>query len=408
MTLAQPLVRSAQTARSMLASRVTAASAVNPVVRAAFYLFVLSIPFEMPHRTIPVEIPTLTGAIFLLATVLNPSAAFRRIPGAVLWFVVYLWTFGLSIVVNAGEHREEAQNLFLLLLQLVLLLWTASNLLRDPRVRRGAVLAFAFACSVRAGLQLLGIGATARAVWTGGERVTALGQNANLSAIILSAGLVTLLSLKPRLLTWPLAVAVGVAILQTGSRGGLACAIAGVLALMMHGRTVRGRVRNALVGVAAAGLLVFGAFRSEMMRNRLEQAADGTLAGREQIYPALFAMISERPLLGWGAIENKYELAERINEQEKERRDAHNLVLELVSGTGVVGAVPFLLGLMLCIAAAWRARKGPLGVYPFAFLAAVLTGTISGTWIAAKVLWLALAFALAGAALVPPRRPCAD
>ena len=37
-------------------------------VRAALYLFVLSIPFEMPNRTIPIEIPTLFGSLFLLAT----------------------------------------------------------------------------------------------------------------------------------------------------------------------------------------------------------------------------------------------------------------------------------------------------------------------------------------------------
>jgi O-antigen ligase len=150
-----------------------------------------------------------------------------------------------------------------------------------------------------------------------------------------------------------------------------------------------------------------GAFKDEMLRHRMEQAAEGGLAGRERIYPALLAMISERPVIGWGPIENQVEIAVRIGELEQERRDAHNLVLELLSTTGIAGALPFLIGLLLVFRSAWRARRGGLGLLPLAFLLAAFTGTISGTWIAAKILWLAFALALAAEALAPPRRSCA-
>src|SRR5580765_717356 len=81
-------------------------SAVNPLVRAALYLFILSIPFEMPKREfLPVEIPTITGALFLLTTVLS-RVSYRRIPGAVIWFFVYLWMFGLSTLVNRSLHPD--------------------------------------------------------------------------------------------------------------------------------------------------------------------------------------------------------------------------------------------------------------------------------------------------------------
>ena len=36
-----------------------ATAAVNPVVRWAFYFFILSIPFEMPNRSIPLETTTI-------------------------------------------------------------------------------------------------------------------------------------------------------------------------------------------------------------------------------------------------------------------------------------------------------------------------------------------------------------
>ena len=85
-------------------ARTAAPSTVNPVVRAAFYLFVFSIPFELPQRTIPYEVPTLMGMLFLATTVLNPSACYRRLPAAGWWFVAYLWAFALVTVVIAGDY----------------------------------------------------------------------------------------------------------------------------------------------------------------------------------------------------------------------------------------------------------------------------------------------------------------
>jgi O-antigen ligase len=374
-----------------------ARSAVNPIVRAAFYLFVLSIPFELPQRTFPVEIPTITGAIFLLATFLQPRASYRRIPAAVLWFVTYLWMFGLSTIMNRSSQTFLVLQLFLLMLQLVLVLWAGANLLHDRTVLRGVIIAFAFAIAVRAGMQILGIGATAREVWTGGVRITAFGQNPNWSAIVLSTGTVTLLSLRPRLLTGPLAAVTVLAIIQTGSRGGLVALAFGLLIWAIGlGRTTAAQIRGLFIGVLALGVLAFGVLQSSMMRTRLAAAAEeGSLAGRERIYPAVVGMISERPILGWGPIENQYEIAARIGEEKKDRRDAHNLVLDLMSSTGLLGTVPFFIGLGLCVASAWRARRGPSGMMPFAMLVTTLMGCVSGTWIASKILWVCLAIALA-------------
>jgi len=395
----------------------------SPVVRAALYLFVLSIPFELPGATIPLEIPTLTGFLFLGTTLLNPSACYRRIPAALLWFVGYLWVFGVATYVNGVDDGSAVFRLFIAMVQLVVLFWVIVNLLADRRVLGGVLLSLVAACTVRAGMQLLGMGATAREVWTGGARVTALGQNANLSAIILAAALVAVLGLRGRshrdlprigLLAWPLAALFGAAIIQTGSRGGLLCAAAGIVVFLLRGRTPGQRLRHGLLALLAVGALAWGAYRSELMRNRFESAArEGNLAGRERIYPAGLAMVRERPLLGWGPIANQAEIAARVDRLQDGRRDAHNLVLELLTTTGLIGTVPFLIALALCVGNTWRSRAGPAGVLPLALLVAVLVGTIMGTWIASKILWLALAVA-AGAptpasAVVPKRSvlPCA-
>ena len=121
----------------------------------------------------------------------------------------------------------------------------------------------------------------------------------------------------------------------------------------------------------------------------------GSLAGRERIYPALLAMVKERPVLGFGPVNNKYELGIRLDERRFRRRDAHNLVLEVLSSTGLAGAIPFLVAVGLCVTAAWRARRSGHVTLPLAMAAAVLTANMSGNWIVSKLLWLVLAYAVA-------------
>ncbi|MFN2572382.1 MAG: O-antigen ligase family protein [Gemmatimonadales bacterium] len=379
------------------------------LVRLGFYFFALSIPFEMPDRTIPIETTTISGLVFLLTTLFNLRGVYRRVPSALLWFGVWMWFFGLSTMYNRSEHAGEVLALGISFVQLLLIMWAGSNVLQDQRAMRGAMLTFAFACFVRALMQVLGIAAHMHAEWTGGYRVTVLGQNPNYSAIILSAGFVAVLNLRWKIIAWAAAGIIGLALIQTGSRGGLMCAAVGALVLLWHGRTIWARLRGVSIGFVAIALLAIAAYRSPMLRVRFEEAVkEHSLAGRERIYPAVVSMISEKPLLGWGPVENQYEIAQRIAEEKLDKRDAHNILLELFSTTGLFGAVPFLIGLWLCFRESWRARKGPWNMFPLALLMAVLVGCISGTWIASKMLWFALAVAVgAGAYVDRNSRSCA-
>jgi O-antigen ligase len=106
-------------------------------------------------------------------------------------------------------------------------------------------------------------------------------------------------------------------------------------------------------------------------------------------------MFLEKPTLGWGPVANTYELAARIGERDRPLRAAHNIVLELLTATGIIGTIPFLLGGWLGIRAAWRSRRGPHGVLPLALFCSVLISNMSGDWIAAKLIWVVLAYALA-------------
>jgi O-antigen ligase len=367
------------------------------LLQSGLYLLIGSIPFEYPERSIPLEIPTLTGAIFLLGTLLHTRRCYGRVPAAVVWFAVYLLVFLLAMITGGSEYISPALSELVVVLQGVLVLLAAGNLMRDERISTRAMATLVAACVVRAALPFLGFAKTSSVVWTGGERVSALGQNANSAAMILAAGLIALIGLAygRRGNRWLLIISgflgalLGFAVLETGSRGGLASLVGGVLVFALAAHSFRARLRNALVAALAIGLLILGILRLPVIKNRLEDSMKtGNMAGREQLYPALWTMFLEKPVLGWGPVGNTYELALRIGERERPLRAAHNIVLELLT-------VPFLIGAWLCARGAWRSRRGPHGVLPLALFCSVLISNMSGDWIAAKLIWVVLAYAFA-------------
>jgi hypothetical protein len=91
----------------MSSARAYHSGSINLLLQGGLYLLVASIPFEYPERTIPLEIPTLMGAVFLLGTLLHPYRCYGRLPAPVLWFGGYLLAFLVSTVAG-GEHVAEA------------------------------------------------------------------------------------------------------------------------------------------------------------------------------------------------------------------------------------------------------------------------------------------------------------
>jgi len=396
-----------------VAERTAPMPRVSPVLIVTLCLCLASFPFEFPERTFRWEIPTMTTSLFLLATLFWPRTCyFNYIPSSIWWLAAYLYAQALALSMNGWVSLADTAQEVILFIQALIFFWACANLLRHDKIARAALWSFVIACLVRAALPFVGVGRTGEAVWTGGERITAFGQNANWSAKLLGMGAIILVGLMfvhssaPKKLRW-LAIAgvggLGLAIVDTGSRGGLLALALGLMTFAFAPPGKQGRspwmvMRNAFIGIAAIAFLGGAAMRSELMRNRFEDTREtGSMAGREVLFPTLWGMFLEKPWTGWGQVNNQFELAQRIAEQNRLTRDSHNLVLEVLTTTGIIGAIPFFIALGLMVRAGWRARHGPHGITPMALLVFSVLGAMSGNPITSKQFWFILAFAVGAA-----------
>ena len=303
------------------------------------------------------------------------------------------------------DLQQDQVKLLILFLQLIALCWTGANVMREDRTAKAAFLSLAASSILLAVIHLSGIARTTTEVASNIERLSTFGQNPNTLGRHLSIGLLALIgvaygrrkdSFRPAFFVWPLVLLIMVAITSTGSRGSLIALGAGLLVFALGREGAVVRLRNVLVVVAAIGLGMWVTYRSETMERRFERTLnEGSLAQREDIYPAAWGMFLDRPLLGWGPTINMWELGSRIGERDHRFRDTHDLLLEVLTVTGALGAIPFFAGILLCLRAAWKAREGPAGVLPLALLVSILASNVGANLHYNKITWILLAFSMA-------------
>ena len=398
------------------------ASGPLPLVRWMFYLFVFSVPLL---HTIDVgedaRLPKLIGYLFLFATLLQPRVCFRQFPGALWCFVAYTGVYALLGAFQQSILQQEIYERLFTLIQLLVMSWVAFNLFCYDRVAKEALLALIASCVLLAILQVSGLGATGYGAgrYTASTRVSALGQNANELACTLSLALIALLglvyssgrrALPLRHLAWPCLILLGLAVVLTGSRGGVVALAGGLMVFMLLEGTLQARVRNWSIGFLVLGFVVLISAQYETARERWSATlGGGTLAHREHLFPAAWEMFLESPIVGWGPVQNIHELGWRVRyvgwaNPDQSWRDTHNLFLWVLIQAGLLGAIPFFAGVGLWIRAAWKARQGPQGILPLAMTATFLIADLSGNWVHSKLHWLVMAYALASASPLVLRR----
>jgi O-antigen ligase len=385
----------------------------SAILRWALYGFVFSLPFDAPGR-LPLELTTMTGALFLAVCLLQPGLCFGRRPSVTWWFLGYLYVYWAAYVVGGAQFTGDAVRSSLFYIQALLIFVACFNLMRDPKIARQVMIVLAVAALVLALMTILGI-ETAKD--SDSQRVTVFGQNANRAARVLLAGALACVglvvgrpqrALRPAWLAWPPFALCVLGMIMGGSRGGLVAFAAGLWMFSMTGPTIGARMRNIAVTLVLLGGAGFAAYKSPLMQQRIQLAAQGNLAKREVIFPAALAEFKSRPLIGYGP-GNQYLLAVRLGLPPKlhQTRDTHNLFLEVLTATGVLGTIPFVWGLWVCCWSAWKARRGIEGILPAAQMMSTMVGNLTGNYIVLKLQWVLLAYAMASWVYLTPKQQAA-
>jgi O-antigen ligase len=285
---------------------------------------------------------------------------------------------------------------------LIMLLWLIADLCKDEKIMRQVLLTYAIALSVLAVgmvLQLPAFAPAAPAVQESAEgmaRASVLGYSGNTLSTMWAFAIAALvgLCLHPAYtlftkLLWgfsalPMLAAIG----KTGSRAGMAGLLIGLLVYSVPHWRARRKLCTLLLALLGIAATVYFITNTPSATQRWEQAYEGNLAGREYIVPTALKMFLDRPLFGWQPFAYERELGRRLGRYKK---DAHNLFLSLILEVGIVGTVPFLVGLWGCAQTSWQARTGRLGLLPLALLITVLTAALAQPFLLHKWFWLALA-----------------
>jgi O-antigen ligase len=300
------------------------------------------------------------------------------------------------------------------LVQLLFFFWIASRILKEEKMAKSVIFTYFLATVLLAICMISGTSAFSGEVISREiKRSTTLGQDPNVVASMIALAAIVptdlLFSKRTRHPCYKAFLGVMIppllaAMVATGSRTGMAVFMIGLSVYLLPLGWAKSRKSTMILAPLAALALVYMIISDPGASSRWHQAYyEGDTSGRGKIYSAAINMISERPFFGWQPIAHWFELGWRITGQAEEEKDVHNLYLHLLLEVGLVGAVPFLIGLWLCVRAAWKARKGSMGNLSLATLLIILSTNLTIPFLTRKPMWLVLAFALASTSHIPHR-----
>jgi O-antigen ligase len=389
----------------------------NALVRWAFYLSVLSVPFTrlyVPGTGERFGVMRAVQLLLLCAVLSQPRICLRLIPISLLWFVGYS---GVRILSGLWFSPELVTSWWPGMCDWFQFsfpwVWIIFNVLQFPKTRRAGLWAFACGCSLCAVFHILGIGVAAVDNSLEEVRTSIFGENANLAgatyavAVIILIGLGMFKDTRPshRLLIFPLIALVAFGLAKTGSRtSGLLVAM-GTFVLLFQAESFSSRLRRysslMLIGAILAGVI----WQVPVIMQRFGDINASNLKqqeGRARMAPVLWEMFLRSPIYGSGPAQYEFELTRRAMPyliRDQRTIVAHNLALLLLVETGLIGFLIFSAGLWAALKAAWRARGGACGFLPLALLVPFLVeGMILGNPTSNHTFWFAIAYALAGAA----------
>jgi O-antigen ligase len=376
------------------------AKTIPAPVRWSFLIFAFALPFQSA------DLPFMSGTFarifgflffvtycFYYNPLIFQERSFPRVPAAMWWLAAFVAIYALSGYFVSEEAFYDFRSRLVTLVQLIVLFWFASDLLKNEKIAINFLMVFSIAATGVALGSVLQIPGFSETTMGTNERTTVLGFNPNylgglmaLAAVMLVGLCLNVIFKRFNLLSKMLLIAMILPLLTmmigTGSRGSILAFMAGCFVYSAPFWKSKRKWAAIVLVLLCSIVLVYVAVNNPVLSERMQQSYyEGNLAGRERIFPEAIEMILERPIFGWHPAELDF--------------DPHSLFLHLLLEVGMVGALPFCVGLWLCGRAAWKARLGNLGLLPIALLATLLVANMSGTGLLAKETWLALTLAVA-------------
>jgi len=150
-------------------------------------------------------------------------------------------------------------------------------------------------------------------------------------------------------------------------------------------------------------LLIVGAYLIETgtMKNRLENSIEsGDTAGRTEIWQHLLQIIAKHPVAGIGQTGYSYELTTIYGKEVA----AHNVILEILCYTGVVGLSFYLFFLFKIGLSSYEVYKRTSFLLPILLLIPILGMILSIQILTKKIGWVIFAYIVSSMAVKEPNR----
>jgi len=329
--------------------------------------------------------------------------------GLVVWALASsLWADDQGVAISSALRLSQG----------VVLLFVVYSALREPKHVRWLLGAYVGGTLVAAAFAL--------ASFSGGDSGRLGGANTNpneLAAAILPAIMVcafAFLGERRPVARW--AISVGgsmllLALLMTGSRGGLVGLAVALVAAVVAAGPGRLKIVAAALVIIGIGIVYYATYAPQDYVDRLAAVRNDGGTGRSDLWEVALVIADDRPVTGVGAgnfpvAEARYAAAEvdieRIDLVLDKTKVVHNVYLSLLSELGSVGLGLFLclvLGALASIVQALRRLRGsdwPFQLLVRGFLVGVVAIMVAYTFTTAeyeKQLWLLLGVAFALPAL---------
>ncbi|HET9570203.1 MAG TPA: O-antigen ligase family protein [Bacteroidales bacterium] len=367
------------------------------------YLYCFSINFETwdPfHTGVDFLITKVTVLLYLSATILNYKS-FYSFKG-IKYFIYPILLFFSLLTFMSLKNRTSEYSTFLdisFFLNLTVLLIAINHEKREPKILLKCLYVFSFSTMLITIMFFFNIDTS----YALDNRITIFKANANEIGVVLSITMLALLSIihenklrlgKSRYLLYITFPFMFVFLVQTGSRLAFISLLLGTLVFLFLNKSKISIKKLISIFSVLIILFVIWAFflKNSFITERLTSSiTEGDLSQRDVLWLSALELIPKH--LIWGQGETGY--AFNITIFSGRYSSPHNVIIEILSYTGVVGLILFLTFLVRINICAIRIFKINKEVLPILLLIPILGMIFSAQILGNKIAWFIFSYIIA-------------